>query len=259
MAIAFIAGKLVTSRESDVASKESANAIDQAINTAAEQSSGSATPDKVSGKTSESTSAPFNAAASKPHGATQPTVTYLSPEAAREVLARVPRRELYQWIAEDEQRLDRFKETDAQFGSRKKMSEADWKRLLELATVKGAIRFKFESAHTSELRIEFKNKTVSLAVRYRKSDSKSPDDFSTSRSSWNIGNGRGVGLTSDSSGYFIVMANPMHEPGWVEYSNFALSVPFDRSGKSEMTVDVIGLTEDLKWEIVGSAVIKREN
>ncbi len=267
MAFAFIAGKLVSSRDSVTASKESTLVIENATRTAG-HSADKAAPTSMSGGETANVRAddPNRRASENPAGSVSPpfsgassqSTAYLSPEAAREVLARVSRRDLYQWIAEDDAKLDRFKETDAQFGSRRKMSEGDWKRLLDLATVKGAVHFKFESAKSSELRIEFKNKKVQLAVRYRRFDAKSADDLSTSRSSWDISNGRGVGLSGDGSGYFVVVNNQIQEPGWVEYSNFAFPVAFDWSGRSEMTVDVFGLSEDLKWAPVGSAVLKRD-
>ncbi len=265
MAFAFLAGKMVTSRESVIASDGAALAIDQATKVAGDGATdaagknASSSPNESSNK---STSSNPTGSENAPLGGTSlsgaRSLSLLSPEAAREVLARVSRRDLYQWIAENDAKLDRFKETDAQFGSRKKMSEGDWKRLLDLATVKGVVHFKFESAHTSELRIEFKNKKVQLAVRYRRSDAKSADDLSTSRSAWDIGNGRGVGLASDGSGYFIVVNNQIEETGWVEFSNFAFPVAFDWAGRTEMTVEVFGLTEDLKWTPVGSAALKRE-
>ncbi len=178
-------------------------------------------------------------------------------ESNLDCLARVSRRELHEWMALQRAAMSRFQKDDRQFPSRNQLSAADWKRVQDFGGIKGTIDFKFESALGAEFEIDFKNSSINMSARYRGANATDSKDFSTSSGSATLRNGSGVGLTADGSGYHVVFDNSVDAPVWVDYSHFALSVPYDWDRKTEIATDVFGLSEKLKWEVVGSARLKR--
>lgn len=162
------------------------------------------------------------------------------------------RRDFYEWEKANESKLALFHERDTQFGSKTKLAPADWDRVLDVEKIEGKMHFRFESALSATIEIHPKEKTIRTSFLYRTATS--PDGESMSFSS-TFENGRDVGFAKDGSGFYLVLKNSITEPEWIDYSDFAIFFPFDWSGRAQQTVDVYGLTEDLKWGVVGTATL----
>lgn len=182
--------------------------------------------------------------------------TKLSSAAAQQCLAQVSRHDLYEWTSALEMKLDSFLETDPRFASKSKMSAGDWKRVSDFGDIVGTVNFNLARAGVSKLRILFKAEKLELAILYRRAEATDVKEYVTSRSSWTLRNGSGLGPAQDGGGYHAVMQNPVQEPEWAAYSHFAVSIPFDWDRRAEVTSEVFGLTEELKWETVGTAKLQ---
>ncbi len=165
-------------------------------------------------------------------------------------------REISEMTLANEARLAEFHKSDTEFGTSHKMSDPDWRRVQQLGSIGGPLKFRFDSAINSKIEISLRTKKpqAKFEVEYKKENSQSTQNLT---SAFPIGNGLGLGISRDGSSYHVVFPNGVQQSDWLDYSSFGISIPFDWADHNEINVDIYGLNEELKWAVVGSGSLKR--